>query len=462
MVSGLHAVVEVPGHGPEDPGGRLLAARFRVHCKVRAVATVAMAIGAFVARDVLGVPDVDLPAFMGLAVAIGAYDAVAWLTVRRRERGDTPPDYQAMVRVNITMVVLDFLALTAAIWLAGGCRSPFAGLYLVHIIVGTVLLPRGMALGLLAIGYGLLALLVLGEWSGIAPPHVPVGLVASAAPLDTRFALTVLLVYGTLFGITSGLMLGLTDVLRRDQQRIAIVNEQLRRVSEQRRDFLHIAMHNLKAPIGAVRMFVDNVRAGLAGPVNADQDKWLGRSIDRLDGLTAFMAEMHALSLLETEIIESTFKRVDLGDMLQALVEDYRDVARRKNHELRVELDRHAPPVVGHRRLLREAVLNYVTNAIKYTPEGGTIVVRLSHRQALVRIEVTDDGEGIAEADLEKLFSEFERLRKRGSAATREKGMGLGLSLAKRVVEVHRGRVGVDSEPGRGSTFFIELPALVE
>lgn len=442
---------------------RLLGHRLYVHCWVRAGVAVTLVAAGLFARHALGMRGVDVGALSVVAACIAAYDVVAWLLLRRyRDPEVATPEHERLLLATYGAIALDFVALTCAVWLVGGIRSPFAAFYLLHVIVSALLLSRRAVLVLTGLAYGLLVLLAAGEWTGLAPPRLPAGAVASVAPLEGRFALTLLVVYAMLFGLTCFLLLGLTRSLRRGERRIYMANAELGRLSEQRRDFLHIAMHNLKAPLGAVKMFLENLQAGLAGPLNDKQGEWVGRSLRRLDELSDFMSDMHTLSSLESDIIAAQFTRVDLEQLLARLVEEHRDLAEQRGQSLRLEVRRPVPPVVGHPRLLREAAVNYLTNALRYTPAGGHVEVRLAWRAPHVRLEVADDGEGIAPADQARLFGEFVRLRKPAGPGEPERGSGLGLSIVKRIALAHGGRVGVDSEPGRGSTFFLELPPLLE
>jgi signal transduction histidine kinase len=111
--------------------------------------------------------------------------------------------------------------------------------------------------------------------------------------------------------------------------------------------------------------------------------------------------------------------------------------------------------VRGIARLLREALVNYVTNAIKYSGLGRTIVVRVCVQEASLRVEVKDDGPGISPEKQTQLFQEFVRVSK-GKGA--EAGTGLGLSIVRRIAEAHGGQTGVESTPGQGSCFFLTLP----
>ena len=166
------------------------------------------------------------------------------------------------------------------------------------------------------------------------------------------------------------------------------------------------------------------------------------------------------LADLETEQLDSLMAPVDLLTTVRAAVEDHADAAQQRGQSLKAVLPDKLPTIRGIERLLREAVTNYLTNATKYTEPGGAIVVRVVQLGSFVRIEVIDNGPGIAAQDQVHLFEEFARVARSGSGGRKTSGTGLGLSIVRRIAEAHNGRAGVESQPGQGSTFFIELPIL--
>ncbi len=442
---------------------QFLGPRLYLHTWLRLLVALLILGGAAVAHLIIGIEGLPLGALTAVGAAVAGYNAVAWLLAREhRQRERTARTHRRLTLIMEGSIVLDFLALTIAIWLVGGARSPFLIFYLPHVIVSYLNLTRRAAFGFTLLAYGLLVTLVGAEWLGLAPPYLPAGAVEGTGPLDGRFAMTVVVVYGLLFGFLAFLLTSLTAVLRRGERRIRLANAELMRLSEMRKDFLQTALHNLKSPLGAVTMFLSNLKEGLAGPVAEKQVEWLDRSLHRIEGLSEFLENMQTLASVSAGMIEAEAKEVDVAAILKELVEENQDLAQARGHSLSIKLPRALPPVIGFARLLREAVVNYVTNAIKYTPDGGTIEVRATHHQGIIRIEVEDNGPGISEEDTESLFQEFVRLAREGLPASKENGSGLGLSIVKRIVEAQGGEVGVDAELGKGCTFYMELPVATQ
>jgi signal transduction histidine kinase len=438
-----------------------LGDRFTIHALVRAGLALAIIVGAVVGRTIVGIEDLDVTALFVLGLVMLAYDFLAFRRMRpylAREAVSRNP--RRLVRTLYLLIVLDYLVLVAAIWFVGGVRSPFLPFFLLHVILSCLLLSRRAALAFHWMAYGFLTLLVVGEWSGVTPaPRMPTGAVGGTAPLDGRYAITVLVVYGMLFAVTAYLLLGLAATLRQSERQLRAANAELSRLSLMRRDFLRIALHNLQSPIGVVRMFLSNLRAGLGGPVTEQQTEWIDRSMHRLEGVKAFMHDLQMLASLESGQLEARTSTVDLRALLRDLVAENADLAEQAHHALRLDAPDDLPRVRGVDFLLREALANYLSNAVKYTPSGGNILVTASSRSPMVRIEVKDDGVGIAPEDQDRLFGEFVRLGPRDETMPPAEGSGLGLTIVKRVAELHGGRCGLRSRPGEGSTFFLELPA---
>jgi signal transduction histidine kinase len=179
-----------------------------------------------------------------------------------------------------------------------------------------------------------------------------------------------------------------------------------------------------------------------------------------LRGVLDLLRGLRILADLETERLDSMMAPVDMLGLIRSLVEDHLDAAEQRGHSLQAVLPESLPSVLGVDRLIREALANYLTNAIKYTDRGGAITVRAEQAGQGVRVEVRDNGPGIATEAQDRLFQEFTKVGKPGSGSGEVAGIGLGLSIVRRIAEAHGGRFGVVSRPGQGSIFFIELPAI--
>lgn len=436
---------------------RLIGSRLYLHTEVRYVVAVVIVLGALFARYVIGITELRVGALVAVAVVVAAYNTVAIIIIRPyRDASLAGRAYKYLSRVMYAAMAMDYLALTVAIWLVGGARSPFLAFYLFHVVIGCILLSRRAAIASTAMACGLLYLLVLGEWLGIIPDHEPIGAIAAGGDLDTRYVLTVLVVYLMLFGLTAFLLIGLSEALREGERQIQRANEELDRLSNLRRDFLNIALHNLQSPVGAVTMFMNNLKSGLSGPLNEQQRDWVNRALKRLEGLTEFQRGLQMLATLDSARLANEAGDVDLSAIVRDLVEENQDLAQAHGHALEADLPDEPVIVKGVDRLLREAVVNYITNSIKYTPDGGRIVVRAARHKDAVHIEVSDNGIGISEENQKKLFQEFVRIKRDKTAKV--KGTGLGLSIVRRIAETHHGRVYVRSKLNEGTTFGIELP----
>jgi len=441
--------------------GLRLGDRLYTFILIRFLVVGAIVVGAFFAPVVVGIQDLDVAGLVSLAAVLGGCNVITFLVVRPYHRNaDRAAEARRFLEgvLHVT-IFIDFICLTVAIWLVGGPQSPFQAFFIFHVIIASVLLSTRAAYIHTGIGYVLLTALVVGTWRGWIPPHYPRGAVPCGGILEGRYILTLLVVQGMLFALTALLLTHLMNLLRTDEAELVDANEELSRLSEMRRDFLHIAMHNLRSPVGAVSMMLSNMTSGYGGTLSEQHRQWVDRSQQRLEELSRFIHDLQFLSATEAGALEEHAEPVDMRDLLGRLVEENQDLARAREHVMTFESDDEAASVAGIPRLLREALVNLITNAITYTPEGGRITVRVQKRDQRVRVEVEDNGIGIALEDQGRLFQEFVRVQRDDAPTTKAPGSGLGLSIVRRIVEAHGGRVQIISELDKGSTFVVELPA---
>lgn len=439
---------------------RLLGRRLLLHIRARFIVAPLVVAGALFGRHIVGIEHLNVGAFAALALVVGLYNVVILKLALPRRDPEQAAEHRTVLRTLFrASMLLDFLALTLGVWLLGGARSPFLSFYLFHVVITSLLLARRTGMLAAALASALLAGLVLLEYWRVIPTHQPVGAVIGPGPLDGRYVVTLLLVYPTLFFLVALLLTSLVRVLRRaeaDRQHKTI---ELERLSTMRKEFLRVALHDINSPVGVVSMLVRNVREGLCGPLEPRQADSLDRALRQLDGIHDLLKDLRLLSELDTTDLSEHSIEVSVGFLLDEVIEEQKDLAEAHRHILVAQTGESTGFVVGVPRLLKEAIANYVTNAIKYTPDGGAITVRGIEHGDMVRVEVADNGVGISEDDQKRLFREFTRVGRDNPQTKSVRGAGLGLSLVRRIAEMHGGRVGVHSEPGRGSTFWLELPS---
>ena len=436
--------------------------RLRVLVWVRFAVAPAIVLGAVFASRVVGITELNVEALCLLAAALFLCNTATYLALRpyHRDRESLANAGAFLARVLHFSVATDFVLLVVALWLVGGPFSPFKGFFIFNVIIASVLLPPRAAFAHAAVAYALLATLVAGTWAGWIPGNYPPGAVAAGPVLSGKYAFTILMVQGLLIMLTALLTTHLMRALRSSSQRLVETNMTLEYVSQLRRDFLQIALHNLRAPVGVVSMHISNLANGYGGPLTEEQMEWLERSQHRLKELTRFLHDLEYLAALETGDLEQHIEASNITAIVEELAEDNQELAERSGHTLAVESGAAHAEVAGIPRLIREALANYLTNAIKYTPRGGRIVIRVVDNAKSVRVEVEDNGIGIAREDQKRLFREFVRIQRAGTPLGEVAGSGLGLHIVQRVAEIHGAAIDVNSNEGEGSTFSITFPKI--
>ena len=240
--------------------------------------------------------------------------------------------------------------------------------------------------------------------------------------------------------------------------------EQSRRVQDATRlksEFLANMSHELRTPLNGIIGFAEIMHDGRVGPISPEHKEYLGDILTSSEHLLQLINDVLDLSKVEAGKMEFNPAPVDPAVMAREVSEIVRTLAAQKRIHLRIETDAALGCIMADVRSLKQILYNYISNAIKFTPDEGKVVVRVkAESNDNFRIEVEDSGVGIRAEDIERLFVEFQQLD--GSAGKKYPGTGLGLALTKRMVEAQGGRVGVHSTSGVGSIFYAVLPRIAE
>jgi signal transduction histidine kinase len=268
--------------------------------------------------------------------------------------------------------------------------------------------------------------------------------------------------------IASGDFLGHVDVPNRDELGILAANvnrmndelgrlyEELETVSQHKSEFLANMSHELRTPLNAIIGFSEVLHEQMFGELNEQQMAYVADVLESGRHLLSLINDILDLSKVEAGRMELELSDVSLPQALQSGLTMQGERAGKTGITLGLSVHPHDLVVRADERKLRQIVFNLLSNAVKFTPPGGRVDVSARLTDGVVEVAVTDTGSGIAPEDQELIFEEFQQAG--GDPGTRQEGTGLGLPLSRRFVELHGGKLWVESEQGVGSTFRFTLP----
>jgi len=232
---------------------------------------------------------------------------------------------------------------------------------------------------------------------------------------------------------------------------------QAEQANELKSQFLANMSHELRTPLNSIINFTRILSTGMRGPVNVEQLDYLQRVRQSGEHLLGLINDILDLSKIEAGRMELYTETLHIPDLVQGVLATVAGLTKGKPIELLQELEANLPPIKADRTRIRQVLLNLLSNAAKFT-DAGTITVGATCHDGQLIMRVTDTGIGIAQADLETVFEEFRQVE--ADTNRRYEGTGLGLAICRRLIEIHGGRIWVESTLGVGSTFAFSLPAL--
>jgi len=236
---------------------------------------------------------------------------------------------------------------------------------------------------------------------------------------------------------------------------IADKSAQLEAASRHKSEFLANMSHELRTPLNAIIGFSEVLVNRMFGELNEKQDEYLKDIFASGQHLLSLINDILDLSKIEAGRMELELADFDLPSAIDNALIVVRERASRREITLGHSVDERLGPIRGDERKVKQVLLNLLSNALKFTPEGGRIDVSAAEHDGVAEIAVTDTGVGIAPEDQEAVFEEFRQV---GTADKKVEGTGLGLALSRKFIELHGGKIRVKSQVGHGSTFTFTLP----
>jgi len=230
----------------------------------------------------------------------------------------------------------------------------------------------------------------------------------------------------------------------------------LKELDKMKSEFIAMVTHELRAPIAAVEQQLTVILNKMAGEVTEKQEQLLSRAKERTKGLLDLIKDLLDLSKIEAGKMVQYKEPLALQEVIQRVVDLMKVEAENKKIDLRFTVPPEIPLINADRNSMEGIFTNLISNAIKYTPEGGKVLVKLGEEGGFLKATVSDTGIGIKKEDLSRIFDKFYRVK---TSETRQiVGTGLGLSIVKSIVDAHLGSISVESEEEKGTTFTILFP----
>lgn len=227
--------------------------------------------------------------------------------------------------------------------------------------------------------------------------------------------------------------------------------EQANRVKSQ---FLANMSHELRTPLNAILNFTGFIADGVLGPVNSEQQDILQKVIGSSHHLLSLINDILDLTKIEVGMMDLFLEEVDMNAALNASISTAKGLVKDTSIELQIDVEENLPHIIGDKRRIRQIMLNLISNAVKFTPEG-TVTITARREDDAIYLAVADTGIGIPEDQYEVIFETFRQAK---HELPETPGTGLGLPIAKHFVEAHGGRIWFESQIGVGTTFHVLLP----
>ncbi len=250
--------------------------------------------------------------------------------------------------------------------------------------------------------------------------------------------------------------LNLQENLHLRQAEIQQRNEELARADRLKSEFLANMSHELRTPLTAILGFAELLKEELFGELNAKQDQYVGDIYKSGDHLLSLINDILDLSKIEAGHMDLNRDRHNINDLVDSVIGIMKERARKANVQIETSIPRDLDALFVDGRKVKQVLFNLISNAVKFTPDGGRVEINVQEKEDRLEIQVQDTGIGISAEDQKKLFQEFSQLD--SSLTKAHEGTGLGLVLSKRFVELHGGEIWVESALEKGSAFIFSLP----
>jgi len=352
-----------------------------------------------------------------------------------------------------THIIIDLLFLSLLLHYSGGIENPVFLFYVFHVVMSSIIFPGMIPAFVATFVVLLLSLLVYLEYNGIIPHYCifETGVHENKTLIYLTLIIFTITVYVIMY-ICTTFMRSFRDIKRQMDDK----NRKLTEVDKQKTQFFLFSSHELKSPIVAIKSSIDGVLQNYKDQLDSRGLNILQRASFRAQQMLNIITEMIYLSKNRTDLVATEKDKLDVMAILKEVIEQEHSHAESKYQKIIVDIPVGSFYIKGEKEDFCKVFGNLLSNAIHYTNEKGRIEINAHADGQNLLIDFVDNGIGIPEEDLNKVFDEF--YRSENAKRLIAFGTGLGLSLVQQIIRNYQGEITVKSEVGSGTTFSIHLP----
>ena len=352
-------------------------------------------------------------------------------------------------------IITDLIILTLILHFSGGIENPIIIFYFFHMIIASSIFSTFQSYVYALFTMLLAASLAVLECYSIVPHYPLEGFVSHDLYRNVFYVFG----SGLVFAITSILIVFLSHMIIyrsiKTEETYVRTNFELENKDKLKNEYVLRVTHDIKGHVAAILSCIDVIRSGIAGPLTDVQKEFSDRVYERTELLSTFIKNL--LNLTKKRLKnDSEFEEFLMKDIIDKVVLTVQTLAKDKSIDFNYSFDKSIRIITGNPFTIEELYSNLLLNAVKYTPPKGRISLTVRRQQDQIISEISDSGIGIPKEELPKVFDEFYRAS--NVPKDIKTGSGLGLSIAKQIVENHKGTIQVSSEPGVWTKFTVILP----
>ena len=389
-----------------------------------------------------------------LLLWLTAYNTYFWLTSKRLSVQNSS---KLLLTARI-QVFLDLITLVLLLYFSGGIENPFSYFFIFHVVSASIVLPGRESIFTTTFAVILYSSMVLLDFFAIVPHYSLVGLYTTPVHQQGNFVLAKLFVFTSTLSIVCYFATSISNKLNQKTRELIIANQKLRQADEDRVHAVLLVTHELRVPLSSVGSLLTTVLKGYITKL-CDRCKVMPvikRSHIRVKNLLTLTDDL--LDFHKIELGSTMFKKkpLKLEKIISETIYEVKNFSKKRNISIHKTRLSNLPPVLADVDSARTIFCNLISNAIKYNVPNGKVTISAKRLNNFVEVYISDSGVGIPQEDLPRVFDLFYQ----GDYARkmRKKGVGLGLSLVKKLVESQGGNIRVESECGKGSKFTFTLP----